>query len=59
METKKLNPYTKRNLVQARVDLDEMREILMKAEMYFGGDVSRLVRESLRAYRPIKKGPAK
>ncbi len=55
-EKKKQNPYTKRNLIQARVDTDEFREILTKARVYHAGDVSKFVREAALNYKPIKRG---
>lgn len=54
-EAKKQNPYTKRNIIQARVDTEEFREILTKATMYTKGDVSKFVRMAVMNYRPTKK----
>jgi len=58
-EVKKLNPYARRNTIQARVDEEELREITKKAQSYFDGDISRLIRESLRAYKPAKRALTK
>lgn len=54
-EKKKQNPYTKRNLIQARVDTEEFREILTKAQLYTGGDVSKFVREAVLNYKATKR----
>jgi uncharacterized protein (DUF1778 family) len=52
---KKQNPYTKRNLIQARVDTEEFREILTKAELYTKGNVSDFVRMAALNYRNPRK----
>ncbi len=52
---KKLNPYTKRGLIQAKVDNDELQVIVTKASVYTKGNVSEFVREAALNYRPIKK----
>ena len=52
---KKLNPYTKRNRIEARVDNEELREILTKARLYCGGNLSLYVREAVLKYKPVKK----
>lgn len=54
-EKKKQNPYAKRNRIEARVDNEEMQEILTKAQLYTRGDVSKLIRLALKTYRPTKK----
>lgn len=53
---KKLNPYSKRNVVQFRVDTEEMRSIITKAIMYTDGNVSEFARQAALNYKPIKKG---
>lgn len=52
---KKLNPYAKRNRIEARVDNEELREILTKAQLYCGGNLSDFVREAALKYKPTKK----
>ena len=52
---KKLNPYAKRNRIEARVDNEELGEILTKAQLYNGGNLSDYVREAALKYRPFKK----
>jgi uncharacterized protein (DUF1778 family) len=52
---KKQNPYTKRNRINFRVDNEELREILTKAQLYHGGDVSEFVRDAALKYKPTKK----
>jgi len=52
---KKLNPYTKRNKLEARVDNEELQVILTKARLYCGGNLSEYVREATLNYRPVKK----
>ena len=54
-EEKKLNPYSKRGLVQARVDNEEMKIISDKAIIYCDGDLSKFVRLACLNYRPLKK----
>lgn len=49
---KKVN---KENLIQTRVDLREMQEIITKAHLYHEGSISRLVRDALATYRPVKR----
>jgi uncharacterized protein (DUF1778 family) len=55
MGVKKLNAFTKRGLIQARVNNDDMREIVTKAQMYTKGNVSDFVRLAALNYRPLKK----
>jgi len=55
MEKKKQNPYTKRNLIQARVDTAELQEILTKAHLYTSGDISKFVRMAALNYKPPRK----
>lgn len=52
---KKLNPYSKRNLVQARLDHEDFQAVLTKAQMFTNGNVSEFVRLAAINYRPIKK----
>ncbi len=49
------NPSTKRNLVQARIDLADFQEVLMKAQMHTKGNVSDFVRMAVLNYKPLKK----
>lgn len=49
------NPYTRRALMQFRTDNEEQREILTKAQLYNGGNVSEYLRTAALNYRPIKK----
>jgi uncharacterized protein (DUF1778 family) len=55
MGVKKLNAFTKRGLIQARVNNDDMREIVTKAQMYTKGNVSDFVRLAALNYRPLTK----
>ncbi len=52
---KKTNAYTRRGLIQARVSVEDMREILAKSVMYAKGNVSEYVRMAAINYRPTKK----
>lgn len=52
---KNQNPYSKRGLIQARVDTKEMQVIVTKATMFSGGNVSDWVREACLNYKPITK----
>lgn len=54
-EDKKLNPYSKRNLIQARVDNDELQEILTKARVYCDGDVSKFIRIACKNFKPLQR----
>lgn len=56
VEQKKLNPYTKRNIIQARVDNEDFQIITEKAFVYCGGDISKFVRLACLNYRPLRKG---
>ena len=42
-------------LIQARVNNIELKEIVTKAMIYTGGDISKLVRLSVLNYRPLKR----
>ncbi len=53
--TKKTNAWTKKGLVQARVNNEEFREILTKAQVYSKGKLSDYVRMACLNYRPLKK----
>ena len=55
-EIKKLNPYSKRNIIQARVDVQEMQQIITKAHLYCSGDISKFIRLACLNY---KKSPSK
>lgn len=54
-ETKKQNPYLKKHMIQARVDAEDMREILTKSLYYCAGDLSSFVRMACLNYKPRKK----
>lgn len=56
LANKKLNPYARRTLIQARVNNEEMQEILTKALLYSKGNVSNYIRLAALNYRPVKKG---
>lgn len=57
--TRKPNPYTKRNLVQCRVDNEELNEIFTKAQVYSAGNISEYLRLAVLSYKPLKRGAAK
>ncbi len=42
-------------LIQARVTIKEQQEILTKAQVYSGGDVSKYVRLACLEYKPLKR----
>ncbi len=52
---RKQNPYTKRNLIQARVDAEEFRLILIQAQIHTDGDLSKFVRMAALNYKPKAK----
>lgn len=52
---KKLNPYTKRSLIQAKVNTEELQMIITKARMFTDGNVSEFVRLAALNYKPIKR----
>lgn len=52
---KKQNPYSKRGLIQARVDTKELQTIITKATMFCDGNVSDWIREAAINYKPITK----
>lgn len=49
------NPYSRRSLIQSRVDTKELQTIITKAAMFTGGNVSEWVREAALNYKPITK----
>jgi len=53
--TKKVNPYVRNGLIQARVGVKEMQGILAKSVMYSKGNVGAFIRLACAAYRPLKK----
>jgi hypothetical protein len=55
MKTKKIKPYIKRGLIQARVTNAEMVEVVNKATIYAGGNLSEYVRIACLKYRPLNK----
>lgn len=52
---KKVNPYLKKNLIQARVDNEDLQIIFTKAQVYCGGDISQFVRMACLNFRPLKR----
>lgn len=54
-EAKKQNPYLKKHMIQARVDAEDMREIVTKALYFCAGDLSAFVRLACLSYKPRKK----
>lgn len=54
-DKKKPNAYTKRGLVQARLNNDDYREVLNKAQVYTKGNVSEFVRQAVVGWRPLKR----
>ena len=54
-EIKKLNPYSKRNRLNFRVDNEEMQTIFTKALLYADGDVSVYLRMAALGYKPYTK----
>lgn len=52
---KKIKPYVRRGLIQARINAEEMQEIMTKAHLYSKGNISNYVRLACLGYRPIKK----
>ncbi len=55
MTTKKTNAFTRRGMIQARVDVADMREIIAKSILYSKGNLSEYVRMAALNYRPIRK----
>lgn len=49
------NPYSKRSLIQSRVDTKELQTIVTKAVMFANGNVSEWVRMASLNYKPITK----
>lgn len=47
--------YVRGGLIQSRVNVDEFREILTKAQVYAKGNMSDFVRMACLAYRPLKR----
>ena len=56
-EYKPVNPYTKRGLIQARVNNEQLQQIVTKAFIYCGGDISKYVRLACLEFK--KKAPKK
>jgi len=54
-QVKKQNPAIRSGLVQSRVNVNEMQEIVTKAHMYSNGNLSNYVRLACLNFRPIKK----
>ncbi len=52
---KKIKAYTRRGLIQARVNVEDMREIFAKSVLYAKGNLSEYVRMAALNYRPTKK----
>lgn len=51
--------YVRNSLVQTRLNNEEMREVLTKAQVYTRGNVSAFAREALLGFRPLKRVPKK
>lgn len=47
--------YVRQGLIQSRVNNEELREILTKAELYAKGNMSDYVRMACLGFRPIKR----
>jgi len=43
------------SLIQARVNVDELREIITKAHIYAYGEMSEFVRMACLEFRPLKR----
>ena len=54
-DPKKVKPYTRRGLIQARVSVSDMQEIITKSLLYTKGNVSEYIRLAAINYRPTKK----
>ena len=54
-ETKKLNPYARKILVQFKVNADEMREVLKQAHGFTAGNISGFVRYAALNFKPRKE----
>ncbi len=65
MQTKKKNtkripnPYARKILIALRLNPDEMRMVLSKAQAFNGGNVSEFVRHSVLNFKLDKKGQLK
>ena len=57
--TKKVNPYIRNGLIQARVGVKEMQGILAKSVMYSKGNVGAFIRLACLNYKPPKKSKVK
>lgn len=51
---RKPNPYSKRNLIQSRMDNEELQDALTKAAVYTNGEMSDLIRLAIKRL-PLKK----
>lgn len=51
---KKLNPYTKKNLIQSRVDDEDLKVIETKARLYTASNMSEYVRLACLNYKKGK-----
>lgn len=54
-KTKPIRPFVKNNLIQTRVNNDELQTILTKALVYDGGNLSKYVRRACLEHRPLKR----
>jgi hypothetical protein len=55
MSDRKPNPYTRKSLVQARVNNEELAEILKRALYYCDGDLAKYARLAMLNYKGPKK----
>ena len=59
MKTEKKPKVLRKNIIHIRLTFEEFSDTLTKTQLYTKGDISKLVRLALAAYRPIKKVGAK
>jgi hypothetical protein len=52
---KKNTRKRRESLIQARVNIDELREILTKAHIYTYGEISEFIRMACLEFRPLKR----
>ncbi len=55
MKTEKKTKKPRSYIIFCRLTFEEFTEVTTKAQLYTKGDISKLVRPALAAYRPIKK----
>lgn len=54
-EKRKPNPYARRSIVQTRLDTEELQVFITKAHYGHGGEISEMIREAVRVYKPVRK----